>query len=356
LVTFDWRRHQKGIIDAPMEEPVSYYYADKESVLADIFGAAHVEVGPNGIEVDRAWFPVVDDVIVLLHPERYTTRVKASVGTPSDPVAAPTTPFASDIQQTFGQEWQAHPDLLREHESEFHDYFDLVELDSLRKSTICDLGCGSGRWSYLLRGRCKRLILVDYSDAIFVARNNLRDSPNSVFFMGDLTDLPFRPGFADLVICLGVLHHLPTPALDAVRRLKPLAPRILGYLYYALDNRPFYFRVLLAPISGLRKLTARIRGRRMRDVLSWVLTLSLYVPLVSLGRLLSLIGLGRYVPLYETYGTKSLGRIRQDVYDRFFTRIEQRVDRASILGLRDTFSSVTVSPNLPYWHFLCASS
>jgi hypothetical protein len=45
-------------------------------------------------------------------------------------------------------------------------------------------------------------------------------------------------------------------------------------------------------------------------------------------------------------------RIQQDVYDRFFTRIEQRVSRAQINELRNDFTDVQISDALPYWHFL----
>jgi hypothetical protein len=153
-----------------------------------------------------------------------------------------------------------------------------------------------------------------------------------------------------------VLHHLPIPALYAVRRLNVFAPRILLYIYYAMDNRPFYFRPLLALVTGLRRLTSRIRGHAARQAITWVVTLGVYVPLVFLGRCLGVVRLSGFVPLYETYKAKIPRRIRQDVYDRFFTRIEQRVTRDSILGLEDTFASVIVSPQLPYWHFLCEST
>ncbi len=46
-------------------------------------------------------------------------------------------------------------------------------------------------------------------------------------------------------------------------------------------------------------------------------------------------------------------RILQDVYDRFFTRIEQRFSRRQIETLHDSFGRITVSAELPYWHFLC---
>src|SRR5260370_24673468 len=266
------------------------YYSDKTEVLADVFGVDRVEIEKASILVDGIRYHIVDDVIVVLQPDRYTGHVIDSIDNHQSLRPGTNTPFAADIQYTFGQEWQAHGDILSEHESEFRNYFDLIDIDSLGQATVCDLGCGSGRWSYHLRQRCRQLILVDFSDAIFVARNNLRDSPHALFFMGDLTRLPFRPGFADLVICLGVLHHLPTPALDAVRRLKPLAPRILAYLYYALDNRPFYFRLVLVPVSALRRLTARIRGDRIRRAISWLLALAVVTPLITMRSVADLVG------------------------------------------------------------------
>ena len=65
------------------------------------------------------------------------------------------------------------------------------------------------------------------------------------------------------------------------------------------------------------------------------------------------IGFSKYVPLYESYNGKGMERIRQDVYDRFFTSIEQRFSKKQIMELRDTFSDVIISEQLPYWHFIC---
>jgi hypothetical protein len=130
---------------------------------------------------------------------------------------------------------------------------------------------------------------------------------------------------------------------------------MLVYIYYALDNRPGYFRALLAGVTGLRQLTSRVANPKIRSVIAWTLTLGVYVPVLALGTILSWLRLTALVPLHDTYKNKSLQRIQQDVYDRFFTRIEQRVSRSSVLKLKDTFTSVIVSPNLPYWHFLCES-
>src|SRR5690606_4214648 len=132
---------------------------------------------------------------------------------------------------------------LPEHREEFERYFDLVDWKSMANARVCDLGCGMGRWSAFAKDRCREIVLVDFSDAIFVARKNLGQAKNALFFMCDLKRLPFRDDFADFLFCLGVLHHLPTPCLEEVRALKRAAPKLLIFLYYALDNRPGYFRL-----------------------------------------------------------------------------------------------------------------
>ena len=330
------------------------YYADKIDSLKDIFGARDVRVAPGRLLVDGRAYPIVDDVIVLLPPSRCPDAVRLTLhpgaAAPGD---APAPPLAGDIQFTFGAEWQRFPRILPEHGIEFSQYFDLVDVPGLAGRRVCDLGCGIGRWSWFLKDACRELVLVDFSEAIFVARHNLASAPNALFFLGDLTQLPFRPDFADLVVCLGVLHHLPTCALDEVRALGRFSPTLLVFLYYALDNRPRSWRALLAFVTALRLRLSRVHSARARSGATWALALGVYLPLVAIGRALRPFGLDRFVPLHEFYRGKSLQRIRQDVYDRFFTRIEQRFDRNSILSLRDAFGEVAVSERPPFWHFVC---
>jgi SAM-dependent methyltransferase len=329
------------------------YYSDKLESLKDIFGSSRVELGDEGLIVDQRVYPIVDDVIILLDQAQYPPGLRDKLKTQKGQAALHSPEFAEDIQFTFGEEWQRFPKILTEHSSEVLQYFDLVDLQDFKDLRVCDLGCGIGRWSYFLTDKCRELILVDFSDAIFVARNNLRDSNNCLFFMGDLKNLPFRNDFADFLFCLGVLHHLPTPAIDEVVALRHYAPDLLIYLYYALDNRPFYFRLILALVSRLRLIVANSRNPKFRQVFTWLAAVGIYLPLITLGSLLRPFGVSRYVPLYEFYRGRSLDRIRQDVYDRFFTRLEQRHSRKEITVLENVFAKVVVSENMPYWHFVC---
>lgn len=324
------------------------YYSDKLESLKDIFGSNGVRLEPDRLVVDSRTYPIIDDVIILLDPCQYPESLKGQGDASERPLH-----FAEDIQFTFGEEWKEFSEILEEHKRDFSRYFDLVDVSEFSHLRVCDLGCGSGRWSHFVKDKCRELVLVDFSEAIFVARRNLKDADNVLFFMGDLKNLPFRAQFADFLYCLGVLHHLPTDALAEVRALKKYAPTLLIYLYYALDNRPIYFRGLLAAVTGLRKFVSNIRNPFFRLSFSWLMVALVYVPLVGLGWILKPVGGASYVPLYEGYHGKSLHGIRQDVYDRFFTRIEQRFSRKQILALEDTFSKVTVSDHLPYWHFVC---
>ena len=109
------------------------------------------------------------------------------------------------------------------------------------------------------------MVLIDFSDAIFEARRNLKEADNCIFFMGDLKKLPFRDDFADFLFSLGVLHHLPADCLDEVRNLKRFARKILIFLYYALDNRPLYFRMILKAVTLVRGMICRVRNELFRQ-------------------------------------------------------------------------------------------
>lgn len=332
---------------------MSEYYQDKIEILRDIFNTNNITLKPDLLIIEDKNYPILDDVIILMDESKYTDYVRSSLNINTNTFIKDDTSFSKDIQESFGFEWNSFDQMLDEYKLEFKQYFDLVDLTSLKDKRVCDLGCGNGRWSYLLKDSCRELILVDFSDAIFTARKNLQESDNCLFFKGDLKALPFKDDFVDFLLCLGVLHHLPTPCLDELKGLKRYAPQLLIYLYYNLENRPFYFRLLLSLVTIIRRQLSKIHSARLKLFLSTFGALVLYLPFILLGYLLKLLNLVRHVPLYEFYQGKSIKRIEQDVYDRFFTSIEQRVTVKDILELKSTFNDIVISENLPYWHFLC---
>ena len=330
---------------------VPTYYSTKVDALRDLFGTRSVTVDAGRIVVEGRAYPIIDDVIVLTGRDRAPASIRQAVE--ASQADAGDSGFAADIQATFGAEWQSFPDILPEHETEFLQYFDVADFGAIDGGRVLDLGCGIGRWSYFLKDRARELVLVDFSDAIFVARRNLRAADNALFFLGDLTSLPFRDNCADAAFSLGVLHHLPIDALVAARGIARLAPNLLLYLYSAFDGRPASFRMLFHFADKVRRRTSQIESAAFRSAFTWAATFALYLPLIALGHVARPLGLASYVPLYDFYRSKSVDRIRQDVYDRFFTAIEQRFTRAQIRTLGDTFSVIRISHQLPYWHFWC---
>lgn len=157
------------------------YYADKIESIRDVMGARNVVLEDVRVVVDGRAYPVVDDVIVLLDPANYPDGLKRRLGilTGDDPAGD----IAEDIQYGFGAEWQRYSEIKPEYATVFDEYFDIVDLDDLNGARVCDLGCGIGRWTYFLNQKTapRETILVDFSEAIFVARNNLGDSHNLLF-------------------------------------------------------------------------------------------------------------------------------------------------------------------------------
>ena len=329
------------------------YYKNKIKTLSEIFGTSDIQLQKSFINVAGRAYPIVDDVIILLesHQVPHQTLEKAQYLTREEGI---TPSIAQDIQYTFGEEWKIFNKILPKHHDEFKLYFDLIDLPALESKRVCDLGCGIGRWSYFLKDIAKEIVLIDFSESIFEARKNLSESDNMIFIMADVLDLPFQDDTFDFMFCLGVLHHIPSPALQSVRKLSRLAPEFLVYLYYALDNRGTLYKLIFFFVDLIRKLTCKITSPTARSILTEVLMWSLYIPTIFIGKILFMLGVSASkVPFNSVYGHMNLGRIRQDVYDRFFTSIEQRVSKKEIHKLADTFSEIIVSDDLPYWHFLC---
>jgi SAM-dependent methyltransferase len=327
------------------------FYAGKRQILERLFGTTDLQVADDSITVAGKHYPVLDDVIVTLAPDQYPATVAHRLG--ADRVIRQGAEFSEETQFTFGTQWNKFDTLQPEHDREFQEYFDLIGLGDLKNCDAVDFGCGMGRWSFMISNYCRNIVLTDFSEAIFAARRLLKSKPNAVFVMADIHNLPFANDCADFAFSLGVLHHMPTDCLKEVIGLKRIAPKLLIYLYYALDNRPFYFGTLFQLMNVLRRRVGGMRNESLREFFVTGMTAIVYMPLIWLATVLRPFRLDHYVPLH-TYQGKSFYRIRQDAYDKLLTRVEQRVSRAEVMTLEGTeFRRVTVSDHPPYWHFLC---
>jgi SAM-dependent methyltransferase len=307
------------------------------AIIERVFGV-DVQLCGNAIRIGARSFPVKDGVILL------------------DAEVAADEHEKNDVIRSFGSEWKTFHALAPEHLQEFDSYFDITSLSSLDGKTVADLGCGMGRWSKIMMDRANPafLVCVDLSEAIFVARENLKEFDNVVFIKSDLEHLKFPDFRFDCAFSLGVLHHIPSGIETAVANIHSYADNFLCYLYYNLENRGWAFRTLFCLATVVRNLLSRIRNERVRRIVSWLIAALIYKPLTVIADIVAKFGGDKErVPL-NAYCGFSISRMQQDTYDRFFTKVEHRYSRAAIRKIFAPYwEEIRFSELQPYWHFFC---
>jgi SAM-dependent methyltransferase/glycosyltransferase involved in cell wall biosynthesis len=257
----------------------------------------------------------------------------------------------------FGDEWSRFdqaPVSKDEMAELFAGYFRIFPWRLLPAEAVgLDVGCGSGRWAHLVAPRVGKLICVDASrKAVEVAKRNLAAHTNCEVLVASVDELPIPDASADFAYSLGVLHHVPDTAAglrSCAAKLKPGAP-LLIYLYYALDNRPLWFRFLWHLSNPLRRVISQM-PHGLRYVLSQILAGIVYWPLARLSRMLERRGADVGSMPLSYYRHRSFYVMRNDVLDRFGTRLEQRFTRHQIeTMMRDAgFDQIRFSETAPYW-------
>jgi SAM-dependent methyltransferase len=257
----------------------------------------------------------------------------------------------------FGFEWKTFDQSkvsVEESERLFAGYFSIFPWDKLPLNAAgIDVGCGSGRWARQVAPRVGLLHCIDASaEALSVARQNLGEFKNCDFHCASVNNMPVDDSSLDFGYSLGVLHHVPDTAAairSCVQKLKIGAPFLI-YLYYALENRPAWFRLIWKSTNLLRRFISR-RPHSVRLAITQIIAVTLYYPLARISRLAERAGLNvDSIPL-SFYRTKSFYTMRTDALDRFGTLLEQRFTanhiRAMMIGAG--LGDIKFSDRNPFW-------
>jgi ubiquinone/menaquinone biosynthesis C-methylase UbiE len=226
--------------------------------------------------------------------------------------------------ESFAYEWDHFGELRPEWERNFREYLRPHEPETLRGRLVLDVGAGSGRHSYEAHRHGARVVAVDVGDAIHVARRNL--PADVVTVQADAEQLPFDDAVFDLVMAIGVLHHLPDPrrALRSLARLVRPGGYIHIYVYW-IPSRGWH-RSLLRLVKAARRVTTRM-PRPLLRALSYPIAAVLFAMFVLPLRI------ARRVPRFErvatslplkAYADYPFRVCVNDQFDRFSAPIEWR--------------------------------
>ncbi len=239
----------------------------------------------------------------------------------------------------FGREWSSfnQTGVPREKLQEmFDEYFSIFPWGLLKSDAVgFDAGCGSGRWARFVAPKVGKLHCVDASsEAIEVAKQNLKELPNCSFHNSSVDSMPMQDNSMDFGYSLGVLHHLPDTLAGlkaCASKLKNGAPFLL-YLYYALENRPFLFRLIWKVSDLLRMVISRL-PHGLKLCLCNCMAVLVYFPLARVSFFLEKTGFSVSSFPLSAYRNRKFYSMRTDALDRFGTRLEKRFCKDEIINM-----------------------
>ena len=265
--------------------------------------------------------------------------------------------FDHNVIDDFGNEWENYDQLSvdqKELEKQFLDYFKIFSWnENITNGIGVDFGCGTGRWAKFVAERVNFLVCIDASNkAVSIAKRNVADKKNCYVIQGMIDTLPISDNSLDFAYSLGVLHHLPDTEQaikSCVSKLKPGAPFLI-YLYYAFDNRPYWYFSIWKCTDIMRKIVSKLPFF-LKYFLTNVIAVIVYFPLARLSFFLEKFGADvSDIPLSE-YRKKSFYTMRTDSLDRFGTRLEQRFTKECIENMMNNsgLENICFSDITPYW-------
>ena len=235
----------------------------------------------------------------------------------------------------------------------FDTYFSIFPVEMLAGAEGFELGSGNGRIAQSVARRAGFLHCVEPSAAGLAAtRHAMRDRTNVAYHQASAGGIPLPDASQDFGYSIGVLHHIPDPAAglcNCVDKLKPGAPFLL-YVYYGLDNRPAWFRMIWRMSDVARRRISRMPFRR-RYWASTFMAAAAYWPLSRLGGLLQKLGVRTdNLPLAYYIGRDWVD-LRADALDRFGTALEHRFTKPEVeVLMRDAgLSDLEFADGPPYW-------
>ena len=263
----------------------------------------------------------------------------------------------------FGHEWAAfdyaETETAEALDAQFVAYCAPIDLTAFNPATsiAADFGAGSGRWSSRLSPFFSLVYALEPSNgASAVLKKKFTDDPKITVLQETVGANSIPAQSLDLAMSLGVLHHIPDTGLaikDVARSIKP-GGYFLCYLYYDLENKPMYYKMIFQGVNLVRRVISSL-PQPLKRLSATIIAGLIYWPLARLSKLLKRIGRDTSnLPLHH-YANMPFVMLANDALDRFGTSLEQRFSKAEITEMLRAadfdLTTLKFSDTEPFWTF-----
>jgi len=267
------------------------------------------------------------------------------------------------VIDSFGHEWATfdygEAETTEALNAQFDAYCAPIDLSKFdpKNSIAGDFGAGSGRWASRLVPYFSLVYALEPSDgASKVLKKKFSDEAKIVVLQETVGANSIPLESLDLAMSLGVLHHIPDTGLaikDVSLRIKP-GGMFLCYLYYNLENKPFFYKLIFKAVNAVRKIISLLPQRIKRIVCSSIAAI-IYWPLARFSKLINKIGMNTSNIQLHHYADMPFVMLANDALDRFGTSLEQRFSKAEITEMLNSagfdISTLRFSESEPFWTF-----
>lgn len=166
-------------------------------------------------QTPRTWLDPINN-----HPlKRENNQLVSDDGQHSYPIVNNIPRFVSldNYASSFGKQWI----MFSKTQLDSHTGLKLSEdrlrrclngtIDSLKGKKVLEAGSGAGRFTEILLQKGAELDSFDYSTAVEANYKNNGNHPDLRLAQADVREMPFPSNHYDVVVCLGVVQHTPSP-------------------------------------------------------------------------------------------------------------------------------------------------
>jgi hypothetical protein len=125
-------------------------------------------------------------------------------------------------------------------------------------------------------------------------------------------------------------------------------------LYYNLENKPFFYKLIFKAINAVRQIISLL-PQRIKQIVCSSIAAIIYWPLARFSKLMNKIGMNTSnIPLHH-YANMPFVMLANDALDRFGTSLEQRFSKGEITEMLKSagfdISTLKFSEIEPFWTF-----